>query len=160
MALLTKPERYRFWKNSKRIIIFAAVFIIAALCNIDYEARSEFQNRVTSTVSWNGPVFGIGVCVIICMVLAYSSFIAIQDFLIARNYLTSRVTTNFDMLPWGILLLMMFGYSSSGDTWHFKWAGQEMTFWYFLALLAAVFSLQAYTVVRRVANQARQDAGK
>jgi len=157
-SFFTKAEKLRFSKNSKQIIAFTAAFIIAALCNIDYESHAMSGNRVTSTTTWNGPVTGIGVSVIICMVLVYRSFLAIQDTLVAKHYLASRVTTIFDMLPWGILAIMVIGFSSNGDNWAFKWGGQQSTFWYFLALLATVFLLQAYTVVRRIAERAMNNA--
>jgi hypothetical protein len=156
MALLTKPERHRFWNNLIQMLSFTVVLIIALLCNIEYESHSVIHNGSYSR-TWNGPATGIFVRVIVCMVLTYRSFLAIQDFLIAKHYLASRITTTFDMLPWAVLVLTLIEFREAGDNWSFKWGG-ELKPWYFLAILVSVFVLQIYTLIRRVADRAKKDA--
>src|ERR1039458_5049756 len=144
MALLTKPERYRFWKNLKQILAFTVVLMMALLCNIEYESHSVSQHGASS-IGGNGPATGIGACVIVCMVLIYRSFLAIQDYLIAKHYLASRISTTFDLLPWAVLVPMLIVFREAGDNWSFKWGG-ELSPWYFLAILVSVFVLQIYTL--------------
>ena len=86
--------------------------------------------------------------------LVYRSFLALQDILIARGYLGSRVTTTFDRLPLIILLPMLFHYIARGEGWTFKWSSDEITWRYYLAVLASIFVLKIYTVLRRVAEKA------
>jgi len=135
------------------LILFAAV-AIALLFNIEW----EWHPSATSSVTWGGPAGGIVLCAIICIVLIYRSFLAIQDFLIAKRYLATRVTTKFDLLPWIVLLPLGVGYVAHGDGWSFKWGQNDLRLWYFLALLMSVFTFQIYTLIRRVVQRAKECA--
>ncbi|MGD0263169.1 MAG: hypothetical protein ABSD29_25665 [Verrucomicrobiota bacterium] len=138
----------------KQILILATATVVALFFNAEW----EWHTSSTSTVSSPGPPGGIALCAVICAVLVYRSFLALQDILIARGHLGSRVTTAFDLLPLIILLPMAVGYVARGEGWFFKWSTGEITWWYYLAVLGSVFVLKIYTVLRRVADKALYDS--
>lgn len=136
-----------------KITLIAAV-ILALLFNIEW----EWTPSPTSKVTWGGPLGGIAVCAILCMVLVYRSFLALQDFLAARRYLASRVTTAFDLLPWLVVLPLATTFIERGEGWSFQWGGSKWRTWYFFALVVSVFVFQCYTLIRRVADSANARA--
>ena len=138
----------------KSTLTLVAAVITALLFNIEW----EWHPSTTSTITWGGPVGGIVLCAVICMLLIYRSFLAIQDFLIAKRYLTARVTTKLDLLPWIVLLPLAVAYIARGNSWFFKWGDSKWKFWYFVALLVSVFVFQIYTVIRRVVQHAKGGA--
>jgi len=138
----------------KQILTLATATVVALLFNVDW----EWHTSSTCTLTWGGPPGGIGFCAVICAVLVYRSFLALQDILIARGYLGSRVTTAFDLLPLIILLPMAVGYVARGEGWVFKWGEHEMKGGYYLAVLGSVFVLKIYTVLRRVGDKALFDS--
>ncbi len=138
----------------KNTITLAVAVIIALLFNIEW----EWHPSGITTITWGGPIGGIVLCAIICLVLIYRSFLAIQDFLIAKRLLTTRVTTKLDLLPWIVLLPLGVTYIARGDSWFFKWGDSKWKFWYFVALLVSIFVFQIYTVIRRVVQHAKGSA--
>ena len=134
------------------------MLIVAAIVALSFNIEWVWHPTPTSTISLGGPPGGIALCGLVCMVLIYRSFLAIQDFLIAKRYLTSRVTTAFDLLPWIVLLPLAVGYIARGDGWVFQWGESKLKFWYFIALLVSVFVLQVYTLIRRLAESAKGSA--
>jgi len=137
----------------KKNITLAAAVILALLFNIEW----KWSPSPNSEFTWGGPLGGIAVCIVVCMVLVYRGFLAFQDFLIARRYLASRVTTTFDLLPWLVLMPLGITYIARGDGWSFRWGENELRFWYFIALIVSVFIFQIYTMIRRVADNAKTD---
>lgn len=135
----------------KSSVALAIAVILALAFNIEW----EWHPSETSTVNFVGPPAGILLCAIICIVLIYRTFLAIEDLLIAKGYLAERTTTALDRLPWIVVLPFALVYITRGDDWYFKWGESDLKLWYFLALLTSVFALRIFTVVRRVADRAR-----
>jgi hypothetical protein len=131
------------------------MLVVAVLVALSFNVEWTWQPSSTSTISFGGPPGGIALCGLVCMMLIYRSFIAIQDFLIAKRYLTARVTTAFDLLPWIVLLPLTIGYIGRGNGWVFQWGESKLKFWYFIAILVSVFVLQVYTLIRRIAENAK-----
>jgi hypothetical protein len=138
----------------KNTLILVLTASIALLFNIEW----EWHPSSASTITWGGPIGGIVLCAVICMVFIYRSFLAIQDFLIAKRYLTTRVTTKIGLLPWIVLLPLTVNYIARGDSWFFKWGESKWKFWYFITLLASIFLFQVYTVIRRVVQNVKRCA--
>jgi len=138
----------------KKTITLTGAVILALLFNIEW----EWSPSPTSKFTWGGPLGGIAVCVVVCLVLVYRGFLALQDFLVARRYLSSRVTTAVDLLPWVVLLPLATTYIARGEGWSFRWGDSGLRFWYFIALVVSVFVFQIYTLIRRVAENAKNSA--
>jgi len=136
----------------KNILTLVVAVTIALLFNIEW----EWHPSATSAITWGGPGGGIVLCAVICMVLTYRSFLAVQDILITKGYLTTRVTTKLDLLPWIVLLPLAAGYIARGDGWLFKWGESKWKFGYFVALLVSIFVFQIYTVIRRVVQHTKE----
>ena len=138
----------------KKTLNLAVAVVTALLFNIEWEWRPSGL----TTITWGGPIGGILLCAAICLVLIYRSFLAFQDFLIAKDLLTSRVTTKLDLLPWIVLLPLGVSFIARGDNWFFKWGDSQWKFGYFVALTVSVFVFQIHTVIRRVVQHAKPSA--
>jgi hypothetical protein len=143
---IDSPRDVAYNRTMKPTLTLVVAVIVTLLFNIEWEWRPS----ESTTISLGGPPGGIVACAIVCLVLIYRSFLAIQDLLIARRYLDARVTTPLDLLPWIVLLPLAVTYIARGENWVFKWGEHEFRLIYFLAILITVFVLQVYTVISRI----------
>lgn len=135
----------------KKTLAFITAITIALFCNI----KGEWHPSLNETVTLGGPRAGIALCAILCAILIYFTFLAIQDFLIAKRYLLSRVRTRFDILPILILIPLGIQYSAHGSTWSFKWGDSEWGSLYFISILVVIFAYQIYRVVKAATEAAK-----
>jgi hypothetical protein len=148
---IDSPRGVAYNRTMKPTLTLVVAVIVALLFNIEWEWRPS----ESSMFSLGGPPGGIAACAIVCLVLIYRSFLAIQDLLISRRYLDARVTTPLDLLPWIVLLPLAVTYIARGENWVFKWGDHEFRLIYFLAILITVFVLQIYTVISRILKRAQ-----
>ena len=140
--------------NMKQTLKLVIGVLVALAFNIEW----TWHPTPESVVNFGGPPVGIALCGLVCLVLLCQSFLALQDFLIARRYLAARITTALDLLPWIVLLPIAIRYIARGKDWVFQWGVSELKFWYYLALVATLFILQGYTLIRRIADNAKRSA--
>jgi hypothetical protein len=137
-------------------------FLVAVSTVIHYERNWE-DNRI----SFDGFRTGIGLSVLLAIVLVIRIFRRVEDILIARGTIKSRVSTPYDLFP--VLLLLPFGFGVRwiGDLlpslaarqnivyqWVFEWGVNENKFLIYFAILGLILLYRIHQLLAAIATKA------
>jgi hypothetical protein len=136
-------------------------FLVATATLIHWE-----RNWPTgSAVYFDGPGVGIGLSIILVIALMIRIFRRVEDILIARGLIKSRISTPYDMFPLLLIIPYLPGIRFLGDAlpatgpngkvvyqWVFEWGQSECKMAIYFAILGLLFLYRIHELLRAIAK--------